>query len=107
MTLKRLSIILIETITTVTIKQRKSRLIQIQSHHEIVDTEVQFRKNKTTDNDFKKRKIDAFQKLKKKKFSHDQRFYSITLSFANKNASNFLIFHFHANVRIHYHSLKT
>ena len=66
MTLKCLSIISIETITIVTIKQKRFQSIQIQFCHEIVDIEVQFRRNETIDNDFEKRKIDAFQKFKRK-----------------------------------------
>ena len=64
--LKRLSIVSIKTITIVMIKQKKFRLIQVQSRHkiinievqfyknEIINIEVQFRMNKTTNNDFEK-----------------------------------------------------
>ena len=60
------------------IKQEKFRLIQIQSRHKIVNIEVQLRKdemidikiqfriNEIIDNDFEKRKIDVFQKFKRK-----------------------------------------
>ena len=65
MILKRLSIISTETITIVMIKQKKSRSIQTQSYHKIIDIEIQLR-NKTADNNLEKRKIDAFQKLKRK-----------------------------------------
>ena len=40
--------------------------IKVQSRHEIVDIEVQFRINETVGNDLEKRKINAFQKLKRK-----------------------------------------
>ena len=62
MTSKRLLIISI----VVMIKQERFRSVeQIQSHHEIIDIKIQFR-NETADNDFEKRKINVFQKFKKK-----------------------------------------
>ena len=51
----------------VMIKQKRSRLIeQVQSRHEIVDIEVQFRKIETVNSDFEKRIINVFQKFKRK-----------------------------------------
>ena len=62
MILKCLSIIS----TVVIIKQKKFQLIEkTQSCHEIVDIEIQFRRNETVDNNLEKRKIDIFQKFKK------------------------------------------
>ena len=97
MILKRLSIISTETITIVMIKQKKSRSIQTQSYHKIIDIEIQLR-NKTADNNLEKRKIDAFQKLKRKQtfswskiFSFDyiivckrKRFKFLNISFSRK-----------------------
>ena len=62
MTSKRLLIIS----TVVMIKQKRFRSTeQVQPRHEIINIEVQLRRNETTDNDFEKRKIDA-QELKRK-----------------------------------------
>ena len=95
--------------TVVMIKQKRFRSIeQIQSRHEIVDIEVQLHKDETIDNDIKNERSTFLRSLKENKLFHDQRFfYSIILSFASENVSSFLIFHFHANERIHYHSFKT
>ena len=86
--------------TTVIIKQKKFQSTeQVQSYHKIVNIEIQSRKNEIINNDFKKRKIDISQKLKREQtflwskilFNHivvckRKRFEFFNISFLRKRA---------------------